>query len=235
MNRGRPRLLVADDELAFRRLLKQTLELEGYGVDLAVDGAAAFRMASEQRYDLLMLDVMMPGLDGFEVCRRVRATSAVPIVVVTALAREEEIVAGLRAGADDYVTKPFSIPELVARVQAALRRTQLAASAPAPIRTGALVIDPEGAAVTMAGQPVVLTALELRLLSHLARNVGRVLTHQQLLRHGWGEGSTDAPQFLHVTLSRLRAKIEPDPAHPRYVLTRVGIGYTLAALPPESP
>jgi DNA-binding response OmpR family regulator len=235
MNRGRPRLLVADDELAFRRLLKQTLELEGYGVDLAVDGAAAFRMASEQRYDLLMLDVMMPGLDGFEVCRRVRATSAVPIVVVTALAREEEIVAGLRAGADDYVTKPFSIPELVARVQAALRRTQLAASAPAPIRTGALVIDPEGAAVTMAGQPVVLTALELRLLSHLARNVGRVLTHQQLLRHGWGEASTDAPQLLHVTLSRLRAKIEPDPAHPRYVLTRVGIGYTLAALPPESP
>jgi DNA-binding response OmpR family regulator len=235
MNRGRPRLLVADDELAFRRLLKQTLELEGYGVDLAVDGAAAFRMASEQRYDLLVLDVMMPGLDGFEVCRRVRAISAVPIIVVTALAREEEIVAGLRAGADDYVTKPFSIPELVARVQAALRRTQLAASAPAPVRTGALVIDPEGAAVTMAGRPVALTALELRLLSHLARNVGRVLTHQQLLRQGWGEGSTDAPQLLHVTLSRLRAKIEPDPAHPRYVLTRVGIGYTLAALPPESP
>ena len=234
MNRGRPHLLVADDELAFRRLLKQTLELEGYAVDLAVDGAVAFRMAAEQRYDLLVLDVMMPGLDGFEVCRRVRATSAVPIIVVTALAREQEIVAGLQAGADDYVTKPFSIPELVARVQVALRRTHLAAPAPAPIRTGALVIDPEGAAVTIAGHPVALTALELRLLSHLARNVGRVLTHQQLLSHGWGEGYTDAPQLLHVTLSRLRAKIEPDPAHPRYVLTRVGIGYTLAALAPDA-
>jgi DNA-binding response OmpR family regulator len=229
----RARLLVADDEPAYRKLLKQTMELEGYRADLAADGAEALRLAAQRRYDLLLLDIMLPGLDGLEVCRRLRATSALPIIMLTALTAEQEVVAGLQAGADDYVTKPFSIPELVARVQALLRRARMVPAPPAPVRTGALAIDLEGGTVTSAGRLVALTATEHRLLAKLARHLGRVLTHSQLLAHTWGEGCADTPQLLHVTMSRLRAKLEPDPAHPRHLLTRVGIGYTLAALPPD--
>ena len=233
MGGERPRLLVADDELAFRKLLKQTMELEGWRVDLATDGVEALRRHAETRYDLLLLDVMMPGMDGFELCRRIRAASAVPIILLTALAREQEIVTGLQAGADDYVTKPFSVPELNARVQAVLRRARMAQTPSAPVRTCALLIDLDGGTVASAGRAVTLTATEHRLLTYLASNVGRVLTHNQLLARGWGSGYADEPQLLHVTMSRLRAKIEPDPSHPRHLLTRIGIGYTLAALPPD--
>ena len=234
MNTAGEHLLVADDEAAYRKLLKQMLELAGWRVDIVADGAAVLRAVAQHRYALVLLDVMLPGMDGFDVCRQIRATSTVPIILVTALSEEAQIVAGLHAGADDYVTKPFSIPELTARVAAVLRRTRLVAEPPAaPIRTGGLVIDIEGGTTTCAGRPVELTATEHRLLSYLARNVGRVLTHNQLLRQGWGEGYLDQPQLVHVTMSRLRAKIEPDPARPRHLLTRIGIGYTLAALPPD--
>jgi two-component system response regulator RegX3 len=234
MNTAGEHLLVADDEAAYRKLLKQMLELAGWRVDVVADGAAVLRAVAQHRYALVLLDVMLPGMDGFDVCRKIRATSTVPIILVTALSEEAQIVTGLHTGADDYVTKPFSIPELTARVAAVLRRARLVAEPPAaPIRTGGLVIDIEGGTTTCAGRPVELTATEHRLLSYLARNVGRVLTHNQLLRQGWGEGYLDQPQLVHVTMSRLRAKIEPDPARPRHLLTRIGIGYTLAALPPD--
>ena len=234
MNTAGEHLLVVDDEAAYRKLLKQMLEPAGWRVDVVADGAAALRAVAQHHFALVLLDVMLPGMDGFDVCRQIRATSTVPIILVTALSEEAQIVAGLHAGADDYVTKPFSIPELTARVVAVLRRARLIAEPPVPpIRTGDLVIDIEGGTTTCAGRPVELTATEHRLLSYLARNVGRVLTHNQLLRQGWGEGYLDQPQLVHVTMSRLRAKIEPDPARPRHLLTRIGIGYTLAALPPD--
>lgn len=230
------RVLAADDEPLYRKLLAQTLGVAGYHVDVAVDGAEALRLTERTSYDLLLLDVMMPGLDGLEVCRQVRARSAVPIIMLTALAEEEQIVAGLRAGADDYVTKPFSIPELTARVEAALRRAHLSQEPPArPLHSGALMIEFDGGDVTSGGVPVALTATEYRLLTYMARHCGRVLTYNQLLTHGWGAEYAKEPQLIHVTISRLRAKIEPDPTHPRHILTRVGVGYTLAALPPELP
>lgn len=234
MNGDRPRLLVADDEAAYRRLLKQMLELAGWTVDVVADGAETLYAFRRQQYALALLDIMMPGMDGLEVCRRLRAVSAVPIIMVTALAEEQQIVAGLHAGADDYITKPFSVPELTARVAAALRRARLTVEAPVqPLVTGALAIDQAGGTITSAGHPVDLTATEFRLLTCLAAHIGRVLTHNQLLLHTWGDGYLDQHQLVHVTISRLRAKIEPDPTHPRHLLTRIGIGYTLVALPPD--
>ena len=234
MSAQKPRVLAADDEPAYRTLVKQMLQMAGCRVDLAADGAEALRLVEDERYDLLLLDVMMPRIDGLELCRRVRAQSTVPIIMLTALSEEEQIVAGLRAGADDYVTKPFSIPELTARVEAALRRSRLMQEPAAlPVRTGALVIDLDGGSVTSAERPVTLTALEQRLLTYMARHVGRVLTHNQLLVQVWGAEYADQLPLVHVTMSRLRSKIEPDPSHPRHVLTRVGIGYLLAALPPD--
>lgn len=230
---GEP-LLVVDDEAAYRKLLRQMLELAGWRVDVVADGAAALRALAQRRYALVLLDVLLPGMDGVDICRRIRATSPVPVILVTALAEEAQVVAGLEAGADDYVTKPFSIPELTARVAATLRRARLATEPPRPpVRTGGLVVDLAGGTATAGGRPVGLTATEWRLLAYLARNVGRVLTHNQLLRRGWGEGYLDQPQLVHVAMSRLRAKIEPEPARPRHLLTRIGIGYTLAALPPD--
>src|SRR5437763_11771477 len=234
MSIQKPRVLAADDEPAYRTLVKQMLQMAGCRVDLAVDGAGARRRVENERYDLWLLDVMMPRVDGLEVCRRVRAESAVPIIMLTALSEEDQIVAGLRAGADDYLTKPFSIPELTARVEAALRRSRLMQEPPAlPVRTGALVIDLDGSSVTSAGRPVTLTALEQRLLAHMARHVGRVLTHNQLLVQVWGAEYADQLPLVHVTMSRVRGKIEPDPSSPRHVLKRVGIGYNLAAFPPD--
>jgi DNA-binding response OmpR family regulator len=227
-------LLVADDEAAYRKLLKQMLELNGWRVDLVADGAAVLRAMAQRDYALVLLDVMLPGMDGFDVCRQIRATSTVPVILVTALSEDAQIVAGLQAGADDYVTKPFSIPELTARVAAVLRRAHLVSNPPIPpVRTGDLVIDLAGGTTTCAGRPVDLTATEHRLLAYLARNVGRILTHNQLLRQGWGESYVDQPQLVHVTMSRLRAKIDHDSTRPRHLLTRIGIGYTLAALPPD--
>ena len=231
----KPRVLAADDELAYRKLVKQALEMAGCQVDLAADGVEALRLMDEDGYDLLVLDIMMPGVDGLELCRRVRAESTVPIIMLTALADEERIVAGLGAGADDYVTKPFGIAELTARVEAALRRSRLVRDPPAvPVRTGALVIDLYSGNVTRGGRPVTLTAIEYRVLSYMARHVGRVLTHNQLLAHAWGETYSNEPQLVHVTMSRLRSKVEDNPSRPRHLLTRVGIGYTLAAIPPDA-
>lgn len=234
MSKEKPHVLVADDEAAYRKLVKQALEMAGCRVGVAGDGREALRLYEHESYDLLLLDVMMPGMDGLALCRQIRAESAVPIILLTALSEEEQVVAGLRAGADDYVTKPFSIPELTARVEAALRRARLNQTPPVlPLRTGALVIDLNGGGIISGGRPVALTATEYRLLIYMARNIGRVLTYNQLLTHAWGSGYADEPQLVHVTMSRLRNKLEAEPSSPRHILTRVGIGYILAALPPD--
>jgi DNA-binding response OmpR family regulator len=234
VRKGKTRILAADDEPAYRRLIKQSLEMSDYQVDVATDAADARRMIDQDTYDLLLLDVRMPDEDGLALCRHIRRNSAIPIIMLTALSEEEHIVGGLKAGADDYMVKPFGVPELTARVEAALRRSRMAMEPPAqPLSTGALVIDLSGGSVICGGKLVSLTATEYRLLTYMARNIGRVLTHNQLLDHAWGPGYADEPQLVHVTISRLRNKVEINASRPRHILTRPGIGYLLAALPPD--
>jgi DNA-binding response OmpR family regulator len=182
--------------------------------------------------DLVLLDVMMPRMDGFTVCQRVRAFSAVPIILITARGQDQDKVRGLDLGADDYLTKPFSVDELLARVRAVLRRTQFSTGEPtqamnAMTRIGELVIDYRQRLVTAAGRELSLTPTEYRLLAYLAQNAGRIVTQDLLLERIWGAEYVGESHMLQVNINRLRRKIEPDPAHPRYILTKVGIGYQL--------
>lgn len=226
------RILVADDDSTMRLLIRRTLELAKYDVALAEDGEAALSVAQSRPFDLLVLDVMMPALDGLEVCRRVRAASGVPIILLTALDNEEDIIRGLDAGADDYLPKPFATGELLARVRAALRRARLNAAPPAPpVRTGQLTVDLSQHLADLDGQDLALTPTERRLLGHLARHLGRVLTTDQLLSLVWGPEYVGDARLVQVNISRLRHKIEPDPAHPTYIRTLSGVGYSLAKLP----
>lgn len=227
-----PRILVADDDPTMRLLVRRTLELAKCDVTLAEDGEVALSCARDHPFDLLVLDVMMPGIDGLEVCRRVRSSSAVPIILLTALDNEEDIVRGLDAGADDYLPKPFATGELLARVRAALRRARLNVEPPSPpIRTGQLAIDLTQHIVSLNGQDLSLTPTERRLLTHLARHLGRVLTTDQLLTQVWGPEYIGDARLVQVNISRLRHKIEPDPAHPTYIRTLSGVGYSLAKHP----
>jgi len=228
----RPRVLVADDDPSMRLLLRRTIEIANCQVVLADGGDAALAEAQRAPFDLVILDVMMPGLDGLEVCRRLRASSAVPILLLTALTTEEDIIRGLDAGADDYLAKPFSVGELLARVRACLRRARLNAEPPSPpVRTGRLSIDPGRRTATLDGMELDLTPTERRLLAYLARHLGRALTVEQLLSQVWGEGYSNDVRLIQVNISRLRNKIEPDRANPLYIQTLSGVGYLLARLP----
>lgn len=229
-------ILTADDDPQLLRLVTLNLQLEGYDVLTASDGKQALERFEQHAPDLVLLDVMMPKMDGFTVCQRVREFSAVPIIIITARGQDQDKVRGLDLGADDYLTKPFSVDELLARVRAALRRTQFDTNEHAhAVRTtttiGALTIDYTQHLVTMAGQEVVLTPIEYRLLAYLAINAGRVVTQDLLLEHIWGAEYVGESHMLQVNVNRLRRKLEPDPVHPRYILTKVGIGYMLAAQP----
>lgn len=228
----RTTILTADDDPQLLRLVSRNLELEDYEVVTASNGQQALEMIEAQTPDLVLLDVMMPKMDGFTVCQRVREFSAVPIILITARGQDQDKVRGLDLGADDYLTKPFSVDELLARVRAVLRRTQFSASE----RTQAmnsigtisdLVIDYRQRLVTLAGRELPLTPTEYRLLAYLAQNAGRVLTQDLLLEQIWGAEYVGESHMLQVNINRLRRKIEPDPAHPRYILTKVGIGYQL--------
>ena len=228
------RILTADDDPQLLRLVARNLELEGYGVLTASDGKQALEQIEQKAPDLVLLDVMMPRMDGFTVCQRVREFSAVPIILVTARGQEQDKIRGLDLGADDYLTKPFSVDELLARVRAVLRRVQfLPYEHTHAMRTiiGDLSVDFARHLVTMAGREVVLTPIEYGLLAYLAQNAGRVVTQGLLLEHVWGTGYSGESHMLQVNINRLRGKLEPDPAHPRYILTKVGIGYLLAAQP----
>ncbi len=229
-------ILTADDDPQLLRLVMRNLQLEGYDVITASDGQQALEQVEAQIPDLILLDVMMPKMDGFTVCHRVREFSAVPIIIITARGQDQDKVRGLDLGADDYLTKPFSVDELLARVRAVLRRAQFitneqshALSTTATI--GNLTIDFSQHLVMMNEQEVVLTPTEYRILSYLAQNVGRVVTQDLLLEHVWGSEYVGEGHMLQVNINRLRRKIEPDSTHPHYIMTKVGIGYLLAAHP----
>ncbi|HEX6551256.1 MAG TPA: response regulator transcription factor [Ktedonobacteraceae bacterium] len=229
-------IVAADDDPQLLRLVTRNLEFEGYDVLPASDGVLALEQVEAHSPDLVLLDVMMPRMDGFTVCQRIREFSSVPIIIVTARGQDQDKVRGLDLGADDYLTKPFSVDELLARVRAVLRRAQFAASEQThvlgtTITIGDLVVDYGQHLVTMAGQEVPLTPIEYRILAYLAQNAGRVVTQDLLLEHVWGSEYLGESHMLQVNINRLRHKIEADPTHPRYLLTKVGIGYLLAAQP----
>ncbi len=219
-------VLVVDDDVYMLRLMQRMLGLEGYRVLTASNGETALNVFDEETPDLLLLDIMMPGMDGHTVCRCIREFSQIPIIMVTARGNDEEKVEGLDAGADDYVTKPFSAKELVARVKAVLRRTTLWDERPEPaFHSNNLVIDFARHRVSLGNREVKLTATEYRLASYLVRNAGRVLTPDQILRKVWGEDYVGEHHLLRVNIARLRQKLEDDPEKPRFIITRTGIGY----------
>jgi two-component system KDP operon response regulator KdpE len=220
-------ILVAEDEAALRDFVSRNLRARGFAVVEASNGLEAVAVWENEQPDVLILDLMMPRMDGLEVCRRVRAHSTVPIIVLTALDAESDKVAALDLGADDYLTKPFGVEELLARVRAALRRVGWTAPAPSQgIRAfGTLEIDLDGHVVRQAGVEVRLTPTEFALLAQLVSNPGKVLTHRMLLQRIWGAQYGDEAEYLRVYMGRLRRKLEPDPARPRYLLTEPGVGY----------
>ena len=230
MTAKRETVIVADDDPRLLRLVQFNLQQAGYRVLTAPDGNRALRLAEGENPDLLLLDVRMPLMDGLEVCRRVRNFSTVPIIMVTAKDSEEDKVAGLDAGADDYLTKPFGAPELMARVRAVLRRAKLYSGETAePVfESGDLKVDFAQQLASLSGKPVNLTPTEYRIVDYLARHAGRVVTQSDLLTKVWGPEYENEAHLLRVNIARLRQKIEQDPSQPRHVITRPGIGYYLA-------
>ena len=222
-------ILAIDDEPRYLRVIAFNLEQEGFHVTPATSGEQGLTLFEGIDPDLVILDVMLPGLDGFEVCRRIRELSARPIIMLTAKGAEEDKIKGLRIGADDYVTKPFSAAELLARVDAVLRRTQPAETRQPTLALGDLFIDHLGKRVTIRGEEVRLSPTEYRLLTCLAASAGVVLSRDELLEKVWGPPYRGEDEILRVALWRLRQKLEDDPASPRYILTRPGMGYLFAA------
>lgn len=228
-----PKLLIVDDDDALRLLLQSTLPREGYQVLAAGSGLDALRLLFSEQPDLVLLDVMMPGMDGWEVLERIREVSTVPVIMLTAVDGVPARVRGLAGGADDYVVKPFHRDELVARVEALLRRAQTPATTMQQILSfneGKLVIDPEARRVMVCGAEVRLTPTEYRLLLYLAQNAGRVLTYAQILDNVWGSDYEGGDRNVKVYAVYLRRKIEPDPQNPRYVLSEWGVGYYMPRL-----
>ncbi len=219
------RVLVVDDEPQILRALETTLRGAGYEIETAATGEAALAQAAVRPPDAVILDLVLPGRSGTDVCRALREWSQVPVLVLSAIGEEREKVAALDAGADDYVTKPFGIDELLARLRAVLRRAR-PASEPV-IEIGELRIDLEKRAVYRDGELVKLTPHEFRLLRVFALNEGKLLTHRTILREVWGAAYQDESHYLHVYISQLRRKIESDPARPSYILTEPGAGYRL--------
>jgi two-component system KDP operon response regulator KdpE len=228
---ARPTVLVVDDEQPLRDFIRKNLEARSFTVHTAANGLEALAVFNTQSPDLIILDVMMPTMDGLETTRRIRQTSLVPIILLTALGEEKDKVAALDLGADDYLTKPFGVEELLARVRAVLRRSQ-PQPAPAPasvLRAGEISLDPAAHSVARSGEPLKLTPTEFDLLHLLMRNVGKVLTHRELLQRVWGAEYGDEAEYLRVYIRRLRQKIEADPLNPRHLLTEHGIGYRFEA------
>jgi len=225
-------ILIVDDEPRYLRLMEANLITEGYIVTKAMNGQEAVDIVADKHLDLVLLDVMMPVLDGFGACERIREFSNLPIIMVTARGNESDRVRGLDLGADDYIVKPFSATELLARVRAVLRRAQVSGEAykQAIFNHGGLRIDFARAEVSVDEKVVFLSATEYRLLLQFAHNVGSVLTSEQLLMDVWGHEYRDDKEILWVSISRLRQKLEPDPKNPQHIVTRSGLGYTMPQL-----
>ena len=225
------KILVVDDSHDTTWLLKRTLTEEGYDVEIALNGLQGLRLAYNYRPDLVLLDVMMPDMDGWTMLRRLREFSEVPVIMLTAVGGETSLVQGLDSGADDYVTKPFGMEELKARIRAVLRRKGLDDASHSPslqFDDGQLIIDPASQEVSVRGEMVDLTPTEYRLLLCLAYNAGRVLTSEQILENVWGPGYEDSAANVKLYIWYLRRKLETDPRQPHYIMTKRGTGYYMA-------
>ena len=231
-NMGKKKVLIVEDEQPIVEILKFNLEKEGYEVDFALDGVTGYNKALSDECDLVLLDVMLPGMDGFEVCRKVREKSSVPIIMLTAREEEVDKVLGLELGADDYMTKPFSIRELTARVKANLRRIVPENTVPGTaqgnsniISSGDLTINMERYEVQKRGNVIEITLREFELLKFLAMQPDKIFTRESLLENVWGYEYYGDVRTVDVTVRRLREKIEDDPGMPRYIVTKRGVGY----------
>ena len=222
------RILLVEDDPSIREVTAIGLRQAGFTVETADDGAAGLERFGAEAFDLVLLDVMLPRLDGLEVCRAIRRTSTVPVLMLTARSDTIDVVVGLEAGADDYVKKPFEVPELVARVRAALRRAGREPDEAARLQLGPVAIDLAGRTVTRDGKPIPLTRTEFDLLAELARHAGQVLSRDTLLDRIWGYDYLGDSRLVDVAIQRLRAKIETDPAAPVLVVTVRGAGYKAA-------
>jgi len=223
-----PTVLVVDDENSLRDFVRRNLEVRGYNVLTAANGLEALAIFNTHNVSLVILDVMMPRMDGLETIRRMRQNSAIPVIILSALGEESDKVQALNLGADDYLTKPFGVGELLARVQAVLRRSQWTET---PVREGQvvrgdIVADLERHRVTVRGQEIELTPTEFNLLVYLMERAGKVLPHQTILKNVWGPEYGREAEYLRVYIGRLRQKIEKDPSSPEYLYTERGIGYT---------
>jgi DNA-binding response OmpR family regulator len=227
MPNGSTRILLVDDEQSIQTLLSYPLRKDGYHVTSAQDGREALQRFEEARFDLVILDLMLPKLDGVEVCRELRSRSQVPIIMLTAKGSETDKVAGLEVGADDYITKPFSMREFRSRVKAALRRSRMTGQ-PAEEGTidhGDLIIDFERRMVTLREEEIKVTYVEFEILGALARSPGRVLSRETLLEHVWGDSEYRDPRTVDVHIRHLREKLESDPKDPEFLFTVRGVGY----------
>ena len=227
------RIIIIEDERPLAEAVQYSLEKEGYRVDIALDGERGWEMFSEGDYDLVILDLMLPGLDGMEICRRVRAAGAVPVIMLTAKDSDVDKILGLELGADDYVTKPFNMRELVARVRSVLRRAGGEGDAAAPagrrLEAGEIVLDMDRHEVTVGGEVVEMPLMEYRLLELFMRNPGKALGREYLLNKAWEGDFYGQTKTLDVHIRRLREKIEKDPASPRHIITVRGVGYRFEA------
>lgn len=226
MSETGPRVLVVDDEQAIRRFLRTSLTANGYTMFEAVNGAGALAAVVNDRPDVIILDLGLPDMEGTEVTARLREWTQLPIIILSVRGQEADKIAALDAGADDYLTKPFSVGELMARIRVALRRAANPQTEPV-FSTDGLQVDLTRRLVTVAGREVQLTPTEYDLLRVLVKHAGRVLTHQQLLRQVWGLGYEAEAQLVRVNISNLRRKLEPNPTRPRYIITEPGVGYRL--------
>jgi DNA-binding response OmpR family regulator len=223
-----PRILVIDDDPGIIRFVRANLQVEGYEILTAMDGDEAIRTVEIELPDLVILDIMMPKINGFQICQQIREWSKVPIIMLSGRDQEEDKIECLNLGADDYVTKPFGIGELLARVKAVLRRTSLSENSSEPaLQCHDLVIDFSRHRVTRNGKELNLTATEFRLVSCLAQNADRVLTPNQILKLVWGEEYSGESHLVHVNIGRVRQKLEENTRNPKYILNKPGIGYVM--------
>lgn len=220
-------ILVVDDEANMVKFVGSNLRVAGYDVITASDGEQALNIAQQEPLDLIVLDLMLPGIDGFEVCRQVRASSEIPIIVLSAKGEESDKVDALNLGADDYLTKPFGVEELLARVRAVLRRTrrEVLDTGARTLARGPFTLDPDTRQVAVSGRQVRLTPTEFDLLHFLMRNSGKIVSHNMLLSKIWGPEYRNQTEYLRVYVGRLRQKLEADPANPHHLITEPGVGY----------
>ena len=231
----RPRVLIIEDDVAMNNMLALNLEKRGFQVSSVTRGRDGLRAAFEERPDVVILDIMMPGMDGYQVCERLRERSDIPVIMLTAKVEERDELRGFEVGADDYVTKPFSLKVLTARIRAALRRAETGSQAEdAQYEDGTLRVDLDRRQVSRNGESVDLTPTEFRLLACLVRNKGRVVSHEELQEEVWGPGYPNASDCLSVYVRYLRKKLEDDPGDPQYILNRWGTGYWFAPQPTAS-